>query len=87
MAIELNLAGKRALITGVNFSAAPLGDPLEAEPTEGTALPSVVLNGTDFSCARPDINAQTGTGLLIFTFEEDVTAPGGFRIDYEFSLP
>lgn len=73
-----------ALVDGVNFSNAPLGSPLEAAPTEGTALGSVKLNGVDFSCVRANIDASTGTGLLLFTFEQDAAAPGGFRIDYSF---
>lgn len=84
---NIDITDPEALVTGVYFSAAPLGDPLEAEPTEGTALPSIVLNGIDFSCARTSVEATTGTGLLIFTFEQDVSATGGFRIDYEFFLP
>lgn len=81
---QLTITDERALVDGVNFSAAPAGDPLAAEPTEGTALGRVVLVGVDFTCARNDIRQQTGTGLLIFTFEQDAAAPGGFRIDYQF---
>jgi hypothetical protein len=80
----INITDERALITGVNFSTAPLGDPLEAEPTEGTSLGREVLLGVDFTCDRNSIADQTGTGLLIFTFEDDAGAPGGFRIDYQF---
>ena len=83
----ININDPRALIDGVNFSGAPLGDPPEAEPTEGTAEGRLVLSGVDFSCARTDIRDTTGTGLLIFTFEQDATAPGGFRIDYSFFQP
>lgn len=83
----INIADPRALVNGVNFSGAPLGDPLEAEPTEGTAVGSNVLSGVDFTCARTDIRETTGTGLLIFTFEQDATAPGGFRIDFSFFQP
>lgn len=77
----------RALVQGVNFSTAPLGDPLEAEPTEGTSLGREFLLGVDFTCSRTDVLDQTGTGLLIFTFEEDAGAPGGFRIDFQFVDP
>ncbi len=80
----INITDERALVRGVNFSGAPLGDPLAAEPTEGTAVGSVKLVGVDFTCERKDIRDITGTGLLIFTFEPDATAPGGFRIDYQF---
>lgn len=71
---DLTVNDPRALIDGVNFSGAPLGDPLEAAPTEGTAIGLDVLAGVDFTC----------DGLVIFTFEQDVTAPGGFRIDITF---
>ncbi|MBX3395477.1 MAG: hypothetical protein KF841_08915 [Phycisphaerae bacterium] len=81
---QVNIIDERALIVGVNFSGAALGDPLEAEPTEGTATGSVKLVGVDYTCARNDIRQQTGTGLLVFTFEPDGAAPGGFRIDYQF---
>lgn len=84
---SINITDERALVRGVNFSGAALGDPLEAEPTEGTAEPRLVLNGIDFTCLRTDIRQTTGTGLLLFTFEQDATAPGGFRIDYSFMEP
>lgn len=84
---QVNITDERALIDGVNFSGAPLGDPLEAEPTEGRAVGSVRLVGVDYSCARTDIRETTGTGLLLFTFEQDADSPGGFRIDYQFVEP
>lgn len=84
---NINITDPRALVRGVNFSTAPLGDPLEAEPTEGTALGRDVLLGVDFTCGRTSPEAITGSGLLIFTFEEDAGAPGGFRIDYQFVSP
>lgn len=80
----INITDEQALVTGVNFSSAPAGDPLAAEPTEGTAAPINVLNGVDFTCIRTDIRQLTGTGLLIFTFEQDASAAGGFRIDFSF---
>ncbi len=83
----LTITDERAVIDGINFSGAPAGDPLAAEPTEGTALGRVVQNGLDFTCERVDILDVTGTGLLLFTFEEDATAPGGFRIDFQFVTP
>ncbi len=82
--IEPNITDERALIRGVNFSSAPIGDPLAAEPTEGTALGLVLTAGNDYTCARTDIRQTTGNGLLIFTFEQDAGAPGGFRIDFSF---
>ncbi len=84
---QINVTDPQALVDGVNFSSAPLGDPLEAEPTEGTAEGVVVLSGVDFTCTRTDIQAVTGTGLLIFTFEQDAMAPGGFRVDFSFVAP
>jgi len=86
-AIEASLNDPLALVDGVNFSSAPPNDPLAAEPTEGKAAPRLELNGAGFSCARTNPQQATGTGLLIFTFEQDVSAPGGFRIDYEFVQP
>jgi hypothetical protein len=83
----ININDPRALVQGVNFSTAPIGDPLAAEPTEGTSLGREVRLGVDFTCARENILDQTGTGLLIFTFEEDAGAPGGFRIDFQFVDP
>ena len=80
----ITVTDPEALVDGINFSNAPLGSPLEAAPTEGTAVGSVKLNGVDWSCARPNIDALTGTGLLLFTFEQDATAPGGFRVDFQF---
>lgn len=81
---QINVTDENALVDGVYFSGAPLGDPLEAEPTEGTALGLTLLAGVDYTCARTDVQQLTGTGLLIFSFEQDATAPGGFRIDYTF---
>lgn len=83
----INITDERALVRGVNFSSAPLGDPLEAEPTEGTAQQLVVTAGNDFTCERTDIRQTIGTGLLLFTFEQDAAAPGGFRIDFTFIAP
>jgi hypothetical protein len=84
---SINVTDPHALIRGVNFSGAPLGDPLEAEPTEGTAEGLVLLSGVDFTCERTNIRQTTGTGLLLFTFEQDPAAPGGFRIDFSFIQP
>ncbi len=74
---NLTVNDPRALIDGVNFSAAPLGDPLEAEPTEGTALGRIDRAGVDFNCES----------VLIYTFEQDATSPGGFRIDLQVLPP
>lgn len=83
----INITDDAALITGVNFSSAPLGDPLEAEPTEGTAVGRDSVLGVDFTCARTDIRQVTGTGLLLYTFEQDAMSPGGFRVDFSFITP
>ncbi|HUN81305.1 MAG TPA: hypothetical protein VMV81_07315, partial [Phycisphaerae bacterium] len=83
----INVTDQQALVVGVNFSSAPAGDPLAAEPTEGTAQPLEVTNGTDFTCVRTTTEQVTGTGVLLFTFEQDAAAPGGFRIDFSFVAP
>ncbi len=57
----------------VNFSSAPVDSGAAALPTVGTAEGIEVLLGVDYACSD----------RLIFTFEEDPAAPGGFRIDYE----
>ena len=56
----------------VNFSSAAVDSTAAALPTEGTAEGIEVLLGVDYACGDQ----------LIFTFEEDATATGGFRIDY-----
>jgi hypothetical protein len=66
-----------ALIEGVAFSAAPIDDPLGVLPTEGTAAPVNIFQGAEFPC-----NAE----IWIF-FEEDASAPGGFRIAFEVVTP
>jgi hypothetical protein len=81
---SINVTDPDALVNGVNFSSAPPNDPQAAAPTEGTAQGLVVLDGDDFACNRTDIRQATGTGLLLFTFVQDASAPGGFRIDYSF---
>lgn len=84
---QVNVTDEAAMEPFVKFSGAALGDPLEAEATEGTAVGSVRNIGVDFTCARSDASQTTGTGLLIFTFEQDATAPGGFRVDFMFVAP
>jgi hypothetical protein len=83
----INITDENALIVGVNFSSAPLGDPLAAEPTEGSANGLVLTAGNDYTCARTDIDQVTGNGLITFTFEQDASAPGGFRVDFVFVAP
>lgn len=61
-----------AFLVGVAFSSAPAGTPGSALPTDGTARDRDVRLGVDYSCEDQ----------LIFTFEVDDTAPGGFRIDF-----
>ena len=70
----LTVNDPRALVDGVNFSGAPLGDPLEAAETEGTSQGLTLQAGVDFN----------GEGLVLLTFEQDATAPGGFRNDFTF---
>lgn len=67
---------EEAFTAEVNFSSAPLGSASEGLPTQGTASGRVVFIGSDYDC----------TDRIIFTFEEDPDAPGGFRIDFA-SLP
>jgi len=83
----ITITDPAALVVGVNFSSAPAGDPLAAEPTEGTAEPVVLLNGVAFTCLRTNIRETTGTGLLLFTFEQDASAPGGFVANFSFVEP
>jgi hypothetical protein len=83
----INITDPEALVVGVNFSSAPANDPLAAEPTEGKAEPLVLLNGVAYTCLRTDIRETTGTGLIIVTFEQDASAPGGFVADFEFVEP
>jgi len=61
-----------AFDTVVHFSSAPLGSAAEALPTVGTAEGIETRLGVDYAC----------NDELIFTFVEDATAPGGFRIEY-----
>ncbi|TWT40374.1 hypothetical protein RAS1_40820 [Phycisphaerae bacterium RAS1] len=56
----------------VNFSDAPANSEFASQPTAGTAKGREVLLGVDYSC----------NDRLIFTFEADPSAPGGFRIDF-----
>lgn len=56
----------------VHFSSADKDSDAAALPTEGTAEGIELLLGVDFACAD----------RLIFTFEQDPAAPGGFRIDF-----
>jgi hypothetical protein len=80
----INITDPQALVNGVNFSGAPLGDPLEAEPTEGKSVGSVKEAGIDYACTRSSIQQLTGKGLVLFTFVQDAAAPGGFRTDFSF---
>lgn len=64
----------KALVNGVNFSTAPTTDPLGTEPTAGKAAALTLLQGDDYLCA----------GLLLFSFDADPSAAGGFRITYRF---
>jgi len=57
----------------VHFSSAPIDNPAAALPTEGYAEGREVRLGVDFACGDQ----------LIFTFEQDAAATGGFRIAYD----
>ncbi|MFO0840005.1 MAG: hypothetical protein U1D55_15970 [Phycisphaerae bacterium] len=61
-----------AFDTVVRFSLAPIGSDAEGLPTAGTSAGRGVRLGVDYTCED----------RLIFTFEQDATAPGGFRIDF-----
>ncbi len=61
-----------AFVEVVNFSSADPDSDAAALPTAGTADGLEVRLGVDYSCAD----------RLIFTFEQDPDAPGGFRIDF-----
>ena len=56
----------------VNFSSAPADSDIAALPDVGTANGIELLLGVDYSC----------DDRIVFTFEEDPDAPGGFRIDF-----
>lgn len=56
----------------INFSSAPPDSDAATLPTEGTAEGMEVRLGVDFTCGD----------LLIFTFEPDDSAPGGFRVTF-----
>ena len=56
----------------VNFSSAPADSDGAALPTVGTAEGLEVRLGVDYACEDQ----------LVFTFVEDATATGGFRIDF-----
>lgn len=62
-----------AFVPVVNFSSAPANTAAAALPTDGTAQGRGELLGVDFKCGDQ----------LFVTFEEDDTAPGGFRIDFQ----
>ncbi|QOJ13408.1 MAG: hypothetical protein HRU75_01600 [Planctomycetia bacterium] len=57
----------------VHFSTAPANSDASSLPTAGEANGRNMRLGVDFTCGD----------TLIFTFEEDPDAPGGFRIDFE----
>lgn len=61
-----------AFSENVNFSSAPIDSASAALPTIGYAEGREARLGVDFGCGDQ----------LIFTFEEDATVTGGFRIEY-----
>ena len=62
-----------ALVPGVFFSSAELGDENEALPTDGTADPLDLWLGVDFPC----------NSLIVFRFEINDVGDKPFRIDFE----
>ncbi len=66
-----------ALRPGVGFSGAAFDSELANLPTEGTAEEITLLHGVDYPF----------DALIIFTFEQDESKPGGFRIDFDVVLP
>jgi len=66
-----------ALTPGVGFSGAAFDSDLANEATEGRAEPITLLHGVDYPF----------DAWVIFTFEQDETQPGGFRIDFDVILP
>ena len=61
-----------AFASVVSFSSAPSDSVAAALPTVGTAAGREARLGVDYACGDQ----------LIFTFVEDATATGGFRIEY-----
>ena len=64
---------EEALVPGVLFSSAAIGEENEALPTEGTADPLDLWLGADFPCGC----------LIVFRFEVNDVGDTPFRIDYE----
>ena len=64
---------EEALVPGVFFSSAAIGEANEALPTEGTADPLDLWLGADFPCGS----------LIVFRFEVNDVGDKPFRIDYE----
>lgn len=62
-----------AFSENVNFSSADPNSASAALPTVGTARGREALAGLDFRCGD----------RLIFIFEQDAAAPGGFRVDLQ----
>ena len=62
-----------ALVPGVFFSSAALGEENEALPTEGEAAPLDLWLGSDFPC----------NSLIVFRFEVNDVGEDAFRVDYE----
>lgn len=60
-----------ALVSGINFSSAPVDDEMADEPTEGTALPVDLLIGVDFECGS----------MVIFRLEVNDLGPEEFQVD------
>ena len=68
---------EQALVDGVAFSSAALGDPDAGVATEGFAPAVRALLGVDFPCGS----------ILIIRFEEDAIGQAPFRADFEVIPP
>ena len=69
-------ADESALAAGVSFTSEPFGSPNADTDDAGSAAALNLQQGDDFIC---DTDADV---TLTFTFEQDSSQPGGFRIDY-----
>ena len=68
---EVEIEDEDAFVVGVSFSDTDPEDDLAGRPTVGTAGAATIRIGIDFTCET----------VVIFTFVEDSSQPGGFRVD------
>jgi hypothetical protein len=71
--LDLDPLTSEALVPGVSFSGAELGDENEALPTEGVADPLDLLIGVDFPC----------NSLIVYRLEVNSNGEPPFRVDFE----